>query len=111
VPALLAGLDVFCMTSRFEGLSIALLEAMANGIPPVVTAVGGIPEAVRDEIDGLLVPPGDARATASALGRVVRDDGLRRRLGLAARARAEVFDLDAAVRRLEQIYESVLERR
>jgi glycosyltransferase involved in cell wall biosynthesis len=111
VPMLLPGLDVFCLTSRFEGLSIAMLEAMAVGVPPVVTTVGGLPEAVRHEIDGLLTPPGDAVATAAALRRLVRDNSLSRRLGAAARTRAQTFDLDKAVRRLEEIYVSVLELR
>ena len=60
-PAVLAGADVFTLSSRHEGLPISLLEAMALGLPPVVTAVGGNAEVVTDDVDGLLVPPATRR--------------------------------------------------
>lgn len=111
VPELLPAFDVFCMTSRFEGLSIALLEAMSLGLPPVVTDVGGMPEVVRHEVDGLLVSPGDACGVARSLRRLLSDSTQRACLGAAARERARAFDLDAAVRRMEDIYTDVLAAR
>ena len=73
---------------------MSILEAMAAGLPVVASAVGGIPEIVRDGETGLLVPPGDADALAAALGRLLDDDGLRRRLGAAGRERAlDEFDV------------------
>ena len=64
VFALLPAFDVFVLSSRFEGLPIALLEAMATGVAPVATRVGGIPEVITDGQDGLLVDPGDPATLA-----------------------------------------------
>lgn len=108
VFALLPGLDVFALSSRFEGLPIALLEAMASGVAPVATRVGGIPEVVTDGADGVLVAPGDHRALAAALGGLLADDPRRAALGAAARRRAQRFDLVAAVRRTEDVYRRAL---
>lgn len=110
VFALLPAFDVFALSSRFEGLPIALLEAMASGVAPVATRVGGIPEVITDADDGLLVDPGDPGALARALDRVLGDDALRGRLGEHARDRALTFDLANAVRRTEAIYASILGR-
>jgi glycosyltransferase involved in cell wall biosynthesis len=92
VPAFLRGLDVFCLPSRHEALPLALLEAMAVGLPCVVSDVGD----VRSAVDGaaVLVPPEDDRALADALRRLLADEGHRARLGGLARARA-VSSLDA----------------
>jgi glycosyltransferase involved in cell wall biosynthesis len=73
--------DVFCLPSTYEGFPLAILEAMACGLPVVATAVAGVPEAVADGRTGLLVPPEDAGALAAALLRLVRDPALRRRMG------------------------------
>jgi glycosyltransferase involved in cell wall biosynthesis len=108
VPTLLTGFDVFAMSSRAEGLPLALMEAMASGLPSVVTPVGGIPEIVEDGVEGLVVPPGDPAMLAEALGLLARDPALRMRLGTAARARARSFDVAAAQRRIEEIYDRLL---
>jgi glycosyltransferase involved in cell wall biosynthesis len=107
---LLPGFDVFALSSRFEGLPISLLEAMATGVAPVVTPVGGIPEVVTDGRDGLLVPPGDPGALAATLARVLGDGGLRARIATQARDRAAAFDLVHAVRRAEAVYVSAAGR-
>jgi glycosyltransferase involved in cell wall biosynthesis len=100
--------DVFALASVQEGLPIALLEAMAQGRPPVVTTVGGLPEVVEDRKSGLLVPPAQPDAMADAITRLLRDDGLRSRLANAAMDRARRFDIRSAVRRTEQVYEELL---
>lgn len=107
---LLAAFDVFTLSSRFEGLPIALLEAMATGVPPVATRVGGIPEVVTDGVDGTLVPPGDPEALATAIGKLLADPAGRAEMGLRATERATAFDLSAAVRRIEDVYQAALER-
>jgi glycosyltransferase involved in cell wall biosynthesis len=107
VFALLPAFDVFALSSRFEGLPIALLEAMAAGVAPVATRVGGIPEVITDGRDGLLVDPGDPDALAAALGRLLDDAALRETLGERAGARAGDFDLVHAVRSAEAIYRRV----
>ena len=111
VFALLPALDVFALSSRFEGLPIALLEAMASGVAPVATRVGGIPEVITDGRDGVLVDPGDPGALAAALTRVLADDDERARIAACARSRAGDFDLVHAVRRAEAIYRQALGRR
>jgi glycosyltransferase involved in cell wall biosynthesis len=78
--------DIFVQSSRWEAMSVVVLEAMAAGAPVVVTRVGENPHVVDGENNGLLVPPGDADALAGALRRLLRDPGLRTRLGAAARA-------------------------
>jgi colanic acid/amylovoran biosynthesis glycosyltransferase len=79
--------DVFCLPSFAEGLPVVVLEAMAAGLPVVATAITGVPEAVRHEHEGLLVPPARPDLLAGALVRLAHDPELRRRLGEAGRAR------------------------
>jgi glycosyltransferase involved in cell wall biosynthesis len=86
VPAFLEGVDVFCLPSREEGLPLALLEAMAHGLPCVATRVGDIPEVVGDAV--VTVPPEDPVALADALEPLITDPGRRRRLGERARVTA-----------------------
>jgi glycosyltransferase involved in cell wall biosynthesis len=80
----LADCDVFLLPSLSEGLPVALLEAMAAGKAVVATRVGGIPDAVRDGVDGVLIEPGDVDAVCAAVGRLVADRDERERLGRAA---------------------------
>jgi len=111
VSAITADLDVAVLPSLREAQGISLLEAMARRVPVVASAVGGIPEVVTDGVDGLLVPPADPAALARALGRLLTDDGLGRRLGEAGyRTVAERFSIDAQVRRIEALYDEELAR-
>jgi glycosyltransferase involved in cell wall biosynthesis len=112
VPQLLAACDVFALPSLYEGSSLALLEAMAAGIPIVSSAIGGTDELIEDGRSGLLVPPGDAAALAAALRQLLSDSELRE--GLAARARERVdADLtrEQMARRVTEIYRELLERK
>ncbi len=84
-----AAANIFVLPSHEEGLSIALLEAMAHGLAIVATPVGAHGEVIEDGKNGLLVRPGDPAALTAALRRVIDDADLRRRLGRAARARFE----------------------
>jgi glycosyltransferase involved in cell wall biosynthesis len=86
---------------RREGIPVALLEAAASGRAVVASRLSGIPEAIEDGAQGLLVPPGDAQALADALAALAADPALRRRLGAAARERVlREFDLYAGARAL-----------
>lgn len=86
VPRLLCALDLFVMSSRWEGLPIALLEAMACGVAPLSTAVGGVPDVIEDGVNGILVAVGDASAMATNLTALIEDSALRLRLGRQAQA-------------------------
>ena len=85
----LRGADVFVLPSHHEGQPMAIIEALAAGLPVVATRVGAVPGMVRDGVEGLLVDPADVDGLAAALERVLVSPDLRRRLGAAARARAE----------------------
>jgi glycosyltransferase involved in cell wall biosynthesis len=89
VPERLASADIFVLSSRYEGMPIAVLEAMAAGLPVVATDLGGLREMITAEGTQLLVPPGDPRALADSIARLVSDPALRDRLGSANRARVE----------------------
>ena len=87
--ALMRQFDVFCLPSLSEGLSSAILAAMASGQPVVSTRVGGIPELVLEGKTGYLVSPDAPGELAEALARLIGDEALRRRLGRAGRKRIE----------------------
>ena len=89
VPQLMAACDVFALPSLYEGSSLAVLEAMAAGIPVVSSAIGGTDELIEDSRSGLLVAPGDSAGLAAALRRVIDDPALRRSLAAHARERVE----------------------
>jgi glycosyltransferase involved in cell wall biosynthesis len=89
VPAVLARAQAACLCSSSEGLSNALMEAMAARLPLVATRVGGNPELVRDGENGLLVPSGDPRALAVALARLLREPDRGRAMGQQGRRRIE----------------------
>jgi glycosyltransferase involved in cell wall biosynthesis len=112
VERLLPAMDVFVLSSREEGIPNALLEAMAAERPCVATAVGGVPEVLRDGETGWLVPPGSPEALAGALEDVLgRPEEARRRGEAAGRLARETMSLDAMVRRHEAFYELIAEGR
>ena len=104
IPGLYREADVFCLPAYAEGLPTVLLEAMSAGLPVVATHVMGVPELVEPERSGLLIPPARPDRLADALGRLIEDGELRRRLGDAAVERvAEEYDLAGAATRLEAL--------
>jgi glycosyltransferase involved in cell wall biosynthesis len=104
--------DAVVLPSRAEGLSQALLEAMALGLPVVASRAGGNVDLVSHEVDGLLVPARDAAAFASALARLLGDAALRRRLGERGRRTArERFPLQRTVQLTEAAYRAALAQR
>jgi glycosyltransferase involved in cell wall biosynthesis len=100
--------DAFCLSSRFEGFPISLVEAMATGLACVATTVGGIPEILDDDRNGLLVPPGDPLALRAALERLATDEPLVERLGARAETDSQRLDLRHAVDRLQQLYREAI---
>lgn len=109
VADLLPGFDVFALPSHSEGLSVALLEACATGLPIVCTSVGGNVEIVRDGQTGLLVPPNDPTALRDAFARLIQDTPLRRRLGAAAATWVSAHaSIDALATAYDRFYERAL---
>jgi glycosyltransferase involved in cell wall biosynthesis len=99
------------LPSLSEGLSNAVLESMAAGVPAVATRVGGNPELVVDGVTGLLVPPRDAGALAAAMCRLLAQSAVARRFGQAARQRAlDHFSIEHMVQETERLYLSLLRR-
>lgn len=110
-PNVIATLDVAVCCSDREGSPLAVLEYMQTGRPVVATAVGGIPDMISDEEEGLLVPPRDAAALAVAVGGLLRDRERARALGERARERQrQDFDIAVNVSELEGLYETLAGR-
>lgn len=101
--------DAYVISSIREGLPVALLEAMAHGLPVVATDVGAIAEAVRDGEGGLIVAPDEPESLADALARLLDDPGLRDQLGQGARRRIrDHYSVDSVARLLEDTYRQLL---
>jgi len=108
VRDLLVWADAFLLSSLSEGISNAVLEAMASGLPVVATDCGGMSEVIDSGTDGLIVGIGDARALRGALEALASDSGLRHRLGAAATARAAAdFGMDRQVRTFAAAYDAL----
>ncbi len=109
VQAVLCGVDIFVQPSLWEGFGLTVIEAMAAARPVVASRVGGIPEVLRDGVDGILVPPADPAALAQAILRLARDADLGARLGAAGRDRAVAeFGLDGLVEATVAMYDELL---
>ena len=104
----LAAMDLFVFPSRQEGLGSILLDAMQAGLPIVATAVGGIPELVRDGRNGLLVPPADPGALVEAVAALRRDPGRCRRMGEQGRRLALDYSPQAMAKRYLDLYWEIL---
>lgn len=111
-PAIAAASDVFVLPStEREGLPRAVIEAMAYGVTPVVTGVGGMPELVEDAVSGIVVPPKSSSALSSAIARLYRDRDLLTRMGKAARERiAKKFHTSLTVRETGELYQALTGR-
>ena len=106
VPDLLAAMDVLVLSSRFEGMPLAVLEWMAAGKAIVASRVGGIPSILEHGQEAILVPPRDHVAFAEEIARLLDDPGERRRLGEAAQRRQrEQFRFSQTIAQLERLYE------
>jgi glycosyltransferase involved in cell wall biosynthesis len=112
VPDLVAAFDVAALSSDFEGSPLSVLEYMEAAKPVVSTRVGGVPDLVEDGVTGLLVPPRDPEALATALADVLLDPDRAARMGEAGRARRQAeFTLGATARRIGELYEELLAAR
>lgn len=109
IPELMQAMDVFVLSSRSEGVSLTLIEAMACEIPIVATAVGGNPEVVKEGETGFLVPAQNPVAFAEKIIHLLADPVLRQQFGIAGRQRAETeFSLSRAADQYVKLYHSIL---
>jgi glycosyltransferase involved in cell wall biosynthesis len=109
LPRFLEGADIFVLPSRSEGFSNAIVEAMAASLPVVATRVGGNPEAVKDGITGIVVPPEDPGALADAVLELLTDPERSKAMGEAGRLAAmREFSADSAMNRVVEVYRSLL---
>lgn len=107
IPAILGLLDIFVMSSRWEGLGLSIIEAMLAGKPVVASNVDGIPEVVLDQETGILIPPGAPKALADAICTLLDSPEKRREMGERGRQRAiRDFSIDRMVRNFEELYDS-----
>jgi glycosyltransferase involved in cell wall biosynthesis len=112
VETVLAALDIFALSSQSEGLPMAVLEAMASGLPVVSTRVGGVDEVVDEGQTGLLVEPKSPESLAHALRALAANPARRTKMGAAGRERAERdFSLEAMVGKYERLYWEVAHER
>lgn len=110
IDNILSGSDIFVICTKHETLCISLLEAAAKALPLVASDVGGIPEIIDDGVNGYLVPVGDVCGFQSALSKLINEGALRKTMGEKAKKKTEtVFQQDKIIKRLDEIYKSVLE--
>jgi glycosyltransferase involved in cell wall biosynthesis len=110
MKSIYAATDLLMLTSDTEGTPHVLLEAMGSNLPVVATAVGGIPEFIRDGEEGLLVPKGDKEALAQAALRIYSEPALAARLVEGGRAVAGQFTVERMVEGVERVYRQVLSK-
>ncbi len=109
IAEVLGGMDVFVFPSINEGMGKALVEAMYAGVPCVATNVGGIPELIRNEQEGLLVPPAAPQELADGVLRMLNHDAERSRFAATANKRAQAYSADSMVEQIELLYDELVD--
>jgi len=109
-PAVIAAGDTFLMPStKREGLSRAVIEAMSYGIPPIVTDVGGLPELVKDKESGIVIPPDDPQALADRIMKLYKNPETKKQLGSNARRRIDThFNINTTVEKTRKVFEELM---
>lgn len=109
VPSILNLMDIFVLSSRLEGCSISILEAMASGKPVIATEVGGNPELILKGKSGFLVPSAEPEKLAEKMVLLLKDENLRREMGEEGKNRVkEKFSLERMAKNYEELYSSIL---
>ena len=109
IPEILSVLDLFVLSSSWEGLGTSLLDALASRVPVVATNVGGIPEIVKDRVNGILVPPGNPDVLAEAIIYLVKNRDLARQMAEEGfRLIKEKFTIERMIEQTKKIYDRLL---
>lgn len=108
VPGLLAELDLFLMTSKTEGLGTTIIDAMHSRLPVVATRAGGIPELVKNGVNGYLCKPGDDACLADRVGALLNDPAMRTAMGDAGHSHSAAFGKNEMARAVVEVYRGVL---
>ena len=111
VDEIMGCFDIFVLPSLNEGMGRVLVEAMAAGLPIVASRVGGIPDLVKDGKNGLLVPSADATALAKAISALLEDDETRKRMGEVGTKICRQYSIEAMVKKIDDLYTELLEKR
>ncbi len=111
VPELLAASDLFVLPSLNEGMGRAVVEAMAAGKAVIATDVGGVPDLVADGESGLMVEAESPEQLAGAIVMLLKDEDLRRKMGVEGKNRAEEYSIDAMLEKIDALYQELLERK
>ncbi len=105
IPNFLSAIDILVLPSLYEGLGVAVLEAMAAGKAVIATRVGGLPELVHERVTGLLVPPRDPQALAQSIAQLVSQRHVVQRMGSKARERVQqYFTMEQMAKKNEDYY-------
>ena len=111
IPDVLGAMDVFVLSSNYEGSPLSVIEAMASGLPVICTAAGGVPDLFETGKEGFLVQLGDVKALSDVLELLLRNSVARKSMGIAAARRAKRnFDVSTMVRSYEELYENTIVR-
>jgi glycosyltransferase involved in cell wall biosynthesis len=111
IPDVLGAMDVFALSSDWEGNPLSVMEAMASGLPTVSTAAGGVPDLFASGKHGLIVQAGDIQGFSDAMAWLLRNREARQSFGIAAARRArENFDVSTMVRAYEELYDNLVHR-
>ncbi len=108
VRNLLDAADIFILPSHYEAMPYSLLEALAAGLPCVITDVGDNDLTIEDGVQGFVIPPGDTTALVAAIGRILADRDLQQRMSAASRLRADLFSVNTMAKRVQRVYARIL---
>lgn len=111
IPELLQASDLFVFSSDWEGLPLVVLEAMAAGLPIVSTRVGGVPEIVKDQENGVLVEPGNQQMLVEAIAKLIGDQSKMDAMGAKSREISAQYDIKVTQHRYELLYQELLNNR
>ena len=111
VLQILTILDLFVLSSYLEGLCTSLLDAQAAGVPVVATKTGGIPEIIKDGVNGLLVPPHDIKALAEAIIKLLKDKTLANQMSRNGKKRVKEFSKEIMIRKTAEVYNELMQER